>query len=72
MRFKKDDKVKIVKFINRDKVGKVGVIIETYFRNFPKTKYPYRVKVGNWDCPMMESELELVIKVGEQLMLFEV
>jgi len=71
MRFKKGDKVKIVKFIHRNRIGQVGVIIETYFMKFPKTKYPYRIKVGRWDCPMMENELEPAVKVGEQLLLFE-
>ena len=71
MRFKKGDKVKIVKFTHRHRIGQVGTIIETYFAEFPETMFPYRVKVGCWNCPMMESELEPVAKVGEQLLLFE-
>lgn len=67
MMFKVGDRVRITEFSHKNKVGKVGVVIETYFSEFPKSKYPYRIKVGNWDCPMMEGELELALKKGEQL-----
>lgn len=67
MKLKVGDKVKIVNFIHRHRIGQVGVIIETYFEEFPDTKFPYRVGIGLWNCPMMESELELALRKGEQL-----
>ena len=67
-KFKVGDKVKIVKFVHSNKIGKVGIITKTYFSDFPKTKFPYRIEVdGNWDCSMMESELTAYLKKNEQL-----
>jgi len=79
MKFKVGDKVKITAFPDSSIVGlKCRVIavdtISTY------TKFPYRIKGKynsgklngkSFDLPMMESELGSALKVGQQLLLFE-
>ena len=69
MKFKEGDKVKIITVdLGSNMKGKIGFVIKVYP---PDTGGKYRVKVGAWECPMYERELEPLIKIGEQLLLFE-
>jgi len=67
MELKVGDKVRIVKFPDKDIVGLIGEVIRV--DNHPVC--PYEVKlVSNqfWVCSMYPSEIEPLIKVGQQLL----
>lgn len=71
MQFKIGDKVRInKKFPNPYVFGKICVITEiehaqSYF------DYDVQEKGTCWSCPVHRNEIELVRKIGEQLLLFE-
>lgn len=69
MGFKIGDKVKLIDCPTKSKIGKIGVIVKIYP---PDSGCQYRVRIGmGWSCPMYEKEIEPVLKIGEQLLLFE-
>jgi len=73
MKFKLGDKVKIIDSPDGCWNGKICKIIKAYSHR-TSTDYAYRVQEvsnTNWNCPMMEKELESVLRKGEQLLLFE-
>lgn len=68
-KFKIGDKVRIIDCPCKSKIGEIGRVIEVYPTG---SKCECRVAVGiYWSCPLYESEIEPVMRVGEQLMLFE-
>lgn len=69
--FKIGDKVKIVNFHDKEVIGEVGAIIEV--KDF-FSEFAYSIR---WDkippnycktIPLYENEIELAVKVGEQLL----
>ena len=79
LKFKMGDKVRITTFPDRYIVGSKCTIIAIN-TGYPDVKFPYRVR-GKYSSgmnsgkpfgiPVMEREIEYTIRIGEQLLLFE-
>ncbi|MBE3036584.1 MAG: hypothetical protein IMZ70_05850 [Candidatus Atribacteria bacterium] len=70
MKFKVGDKVKILPPAPGSSRHSTGVVCQTHT---DRVMYPIRVRFDNpmidsEECPYSECELELVLKIGEQLL----
>jgi len=77
MKFKVGDIVKIIcadeissTHGTRDKIGQTGKIVK--FSSYPLIPYAVYFEDDNMILNFMEKEIKLNMKVGEQLMLFEI
>jgi len=67
MNFKVGDKVKVVNFPDRSIIGMVGTILDISSSN---SRYAYSMRVNGRLVAVLESEIEPVLKRGEQLLLW--